>query len=82
MELTADEIELIQKRRDKEAARQAAHVFQRKAISTANDFAKWSDEKNQGLAYSTFINDFFYQESDGKQMYAAVERILDAARPQ
>ncbi|NHR04396.1 hypothetical protein HA052_04220 [Chromobacterium haemolyticum] len=79
--LTPEEIALIQKRRDEQAARDAARAFQRKAIATAHEFAKWSDEEGLGLTFSTFINTFGYQDDDGTQMFQAVERIVDAAWP-
>lgn len=82
MELTAEELALIQKHRDTKAKQDAAHAFQRKAIATAHAFAEWSAESGYGLTFSTFINQFDYQEADGKAMYAAVERIQQAAWPQ
>lgn len=81
-DLTPAEIELIRKSREERAAKEAARVFQRKAIATAYEFSKWSDEEGLSLSFSTFINTFGYQDDDGNQMYAAVERILKAAWPQ
>lgn len=81
-DLTPDEVVLIQKRRGEHAAQETARAFQRKAIAVANRWVEWSAETGEGLTFSTFINSFFYQEEDGKQVYAAVERILTAARPQ
>lgn len=81
-DLTPDEIVLIQRRRGEQAEQEAARAFQRKAIAVANRWAEWSAETGEGLTFSTFINSFFYQEEDGQQVYAAVERILAAARPQ
>ena len=64
--------------KDDQATRRA---FQRKAIATAHAFEKWSINTGDGLTFSTFVNAFGYQESDGKQMYAAVQRIKQAALP-
>jgi hypothetical protein len=81
-DLTPDEIALIQQRRAEQAQRDAAQAFQRKAIATAHAFDDWSATTGEGLTFSTFINTFGYQDEDGKQMYEAVKRILDAAWPQ
>lgn len=82
MNLTADEIALIQKRRDEQAQRDADRAFKRKAIAVAAAFEKWSDETGEGLTFSTFIDTFGYQDGDGKKMYEAVKRIQQAAWPQ
>ena len=79
--LTDDEIALIQKRRAEQAQRESARAFQRKAIATAHAFDDWSEASGNGLTFSTFINTFGYQDTDGQQMYAAVKRIFDAALP-
>ncbi len=82
IDLTTEEIALIQAHRAQRVTRDAARDFQRKALTTAHAFDTWSDNSGQGLTYSTFINTFGYQSDDGRQMYEAVERILDAALPQ
>ena len=50
-------------------------------IATAQAFEKWSINTGAGLTFPTFVNSFGYQESDGKQMYDAVQRIQQAALP-
>ena len=82
MNLTAEEITLIQKRRDEKAQRDAARAFKSKAIAVAAAFEKWSNESGDGLTFSTFIDTFGYQDGDGKKMYEAVKRIQQAAWPQ
>lgn len=80
-DFTADEIALIKKRRDEQAKSDAAQTFQRKAIATAHAFNEWSAQTEEGLTFSTFIDTFGYQDRDGRQMYEAVKRILEAAWP-
>lgn len=80
--LTPAEIALVQAHRAQRAKDDERRAFQRKAIATAHAFDTWSDGSGEGLTFSTFINTFGYQADDGKQMYEAVERILDAALPQ
>ncbi len=81
-DLTPAERSLIHRHRSEQARRDAAQVFQRKAIATAHAFADWSATTGEGLTFSTFINTYGYQDRDGKQMYEAVNRIFDAAWPQ
>lgn len=81
-DLSADEIGLIQKHRKEKAQRQTAEAFQLKAIATAHAFSEWSTQTDEGLTFTTFINTFGYQDNDGRPMYEAVKRILDAAWPQ
>lgn len=80
--LSPEEAKLILERRAAQAARVEAGAFQCKAIATAHAFARWSEENDCGLTFSTFVNQFSYQENDGTKMYEAVERIFEAAWPQ
>lgn len=79
-ELSDEEMQLVQKHREEKAQVIAARLFKSKAIATAHAFDRWSEETDQGLTFSTFIDTFGYQEGDGKQMYDAVVRINDAAQ--
>ena len=81
-DLAPDEIAVIRQRREEHARHDAAGLFRRKAIATALAFEDWSATTGEGLTFSTFINTFGYQAGDGKQMYGAVQRILDVAWPQ
>lgn len=80
-DLTASEIALILKHRLEKTQQDAALAFHNKAIATAHAFAMWSERCGEGLTFSTFINQFKYQEPDAKHMYDAVKRIQEAARP-
>lgn len=74
--LTASERQIILERREKIVAKESLKKFQIKALSTASRWFKWSDKNGSGLTFSTFVNDFNYQESDSEQMYKAVCSIL------
>ena len=80
-DLSEEEIALIQKHREAEAAKKAAADFHRKALFTAHDFEEWSVRTGEGLTFSTFIDTFGYQDNDGREMYEAVKRISEAAWP-
>lgn len=75
--LTPSERQLILKRRAAAAEQIALEKFQEKALNTANRWVKWSRKDGSGLTLSTFVNSFNYQDSDGEQMYAAVQKILE-----
>lgn len=81
-DLTPDEVEVIRQRRAKRQAQSDARDFQLLVIATAHRFAEWSARSGYGLTFSTFANQFEYQDTDAKEVYAAVERIMNAAAPQ
>ncbi|MBW0298832.1 hypothetical protein AAEH72_16005 [Shewanella xiamenensis] len=80
-ELSPEEIAIIQQRREEKSAQEARVGFHKKAIATAYAFSVWSDENGLELTFSTFVNNFNYQEADGNTMYEAVNRIFSAAWP-
>lgn len=77
--LSADEMALIEKRRKEQAELDALRAFQEKAIKTAGEWLAWSNIDGYGLSFSTFVNEFGYQDDDGRKMYMAVGRIMTAA---
>lgn len=79
--LNQAEVAAIQAMRAEQAARTARAAFQRKAIATAHAFDEWSAKTGDGLTFSTFVNTFGYQDSDGNPMFEAVQRIQQAALP-
>lgn len=80
LELTPEEIALIQKRRAYQRQCDAEAAFCRKSIATALAWVNWSSSTGYGLTFSTFVNSFGYQDSDQQQMYPRVQQILRAAR--
>lgn len=75
--LTPEERQLILTRREEAAKKLALEKFQEKALGVANCWVKWSRKNGAGLAFSTFVNCFNYQDGDGERMYAAVKKIID-----
>ena len=80
--LTPEEESIIIEMRKKDILDKAKVAFKVKAVSTAHAFVVWSELNDAGLTFSTFINNFNYQDNDGRIMFEAVQRILDAAWPQ
>ena len=77
--LTDDEIYLIRSLRAEQAALAALQSRRMKALDTAASYGRWLFENGAGTSFSTFINEFGYQERDGQAMYADVTLLLDAA---
>lgn len=77
--LSEEEQQIIRKHREEKARVQRTLDFRLKSIRVAGDFEKWMQENGQGNSYSTFINTFNYQETDGHVMHEHVTRILQAA---
>lgn len=75
--LTPEERRLILLRREEAAKKLALEKFQEKALCVANRFVKWSRKSGSGLTHSTFVNEFNYQDDDGKHMYTAVQVIIE-----
>lgn len=75
--LTPEERRLILSRREDAAKKLALEKFQEKALNVANRWVKWSRKSGSGLTHSTFVNEFNYQDDDGKRMYIAVQKILE-----
>jgi len=78
--LTKEEEALIRNHRAEVARQVEARGFRTKALETACAFDKWSASTGEGLTFSTFVGSFGYHDTNSKQMYDAVDRILDAAR--
>lgn len=76
--LTEDEIELILARRAEKAAIERLQARRMKALETTARYGRWLFENGYGTSFSTFINQFGYQEHDGQEMYADVTLLLDA----
>lgn len=82
MELTDEEKQLILQRRAQKRKEEEDRQFQHNALKVASMWLDWSARDGSGLTFSTFVNDFGYEEPDGKEMFSAVERILAASKRQ
>lgn len=69
-DLTADEVEIIERRRKEQQKKRDAIEFQREAIGTAMRFAEWSERTGYGLTFSTFVNQFKYQHPEQRRGWA------------
>ena len=78
--LKPHERQMVIEAREAEAKRFADLRFQIKVIKTAGKAWEWSIRNDSGLTFSTFVNEFGYQENDASQVYEAVDSLLWFAR--
>ena len=78
-ELDAAEKEMIRKHRAGLERDRLNNEFRLKAIEVAARYEKWLQENGRGDSYSTFINEFDYQERDGNEIHEFVVKIRKAA---
>lgn len=81
-ELSPAEQELIRKHRKELARRQQISDFRLKSIRVAGEYEKWLQDNGRGDSYSTFGEEFGYQDSDRQVMHEHVNRIRQAATPE
>ena len=62
------------------AAQDEREAFIRKTNDIALRWHDWSMANGYGLTFSTFVNQFGYDELDAKLIYEAVVRIIQAAK--
>lgn len=85
-DLSSDEIILIHKHRLEKARKEADIAFNKQAIALAHAFSEWSDNSGESLTFSTFVNFCNLNNHDNlihgsTQVYEAIKRIQEAARP-
>lgn len=75
MELTQDEIALVTKHRQQKEARAQQDVLTLYCLETAAKFEAWRQTGGYGMSYSTFLNDFEYQDVVGLNHKVVFERV-------
>lgn len=78
LQLTDDETQLVLAHRAKKEAEAYRMEFVQRALTQASQFNAWSNQKREGLTFSTFVNTYGYEASDARPMYEAVSTILEA----
>jgi hypothetical protein len=77
MELTEVEKRIILEHRAQEIHIAKTDAFREKVLYVANNFLIWAYKEGYAPTFSTFVNDFEYQEKDCQSMYEAVKKIWD-----
>lgn len=80
-DLSPDEVALIRQRRAENSRREQQLEFRLEAIKVAAEYETWLQANKCGDSFSTFINEFGYQEPQGSIMHHYVTRIRKAATP-
>lgn len=79
IELTEDEQKLILKRRYEIAAKEESRRVKLQSIETAAKYEAWLQNEGRGSTFSTFVDEFGYDEHDASAVFRRVEAIRVAA---
>ena len=70
--MTDEEIKIIHKHREEKAA-VAQRLWEKlKILELAMKFEKWLQDNGRGPSFSTFVNEFGYEEKDASSIFKAV----------
>lgn len=75
--LSAVETAMILKHREEQARIAANKAFRHKVLKTALAFYEWCEAEGCGPTFSTFVNEFEYQEDDASLVYKAIMGIFN-----
>ncbi len=78
-ELTADEIKLIQVRRARKNEQQSHTQKTQKLLMLAYTYEKWLNKHGRGSSFSTFVDEFNYQDGDASETYKIIQNLRHAA---
>lgn len=80
LELTQDELDIILTRRAEIEKERKTRDFHRRIIKIAHDWVEWSEKEKRGLTFSSFVNEFGFNEIGADIYYDAILGILDCVR--
>ncbi len=78
--LTKGELEMIKACREKDRREAEERGARRKALRLAADYEAWLQDNGRGSTFSTFANEFDYDEHDASEVFKRVEKIRAASR--
>lgn len=79
MRLSDEEINLINDHRAQKAKKLHLDKSRRRVLHVALQYRLWLARKGRGSSFSTFVDEFGYQERDCSEIFRVVENILSAA---
>jgi hypothetical protein len=84
VELTTEEKQIIQEKRDADALLEKRKKFYNEVLILAGTWLQWQAETGMGLTWSTFVNQFDYSyrtsgDYEPKQLYEALKETLNTA---
>lgn len=77
--LTDDEVKLIENNRAKKAQQEWRINNRIKTLVTALRYDKWLKKNGRGSSFSTFVNEYGYEDKDASDMYKVVKEVIQAA---
>lgn len=80
LNLTQDEINLILRNREIAEQKRKVYEFHKRAIKTAYEWLEWSEKEGMGLTFSTFVNEFGFDELGAGEYYRAIIDILECVK--
>lgn len=79
MELTPEEAEIIEEKRQQEAAKKKAKSDRLGLLRLSYEWEAWLQENGAGATYSTFCDDFGYSGNNRTATYRMVEELRQTA---
>lgn len=76
--LTESERAMVLQRREQEAKEAKNRAFRLKALGIAADYEAWLQTNNRGSTFSTFVEEFGYDELGADYVFRHVEAIRAA----
>ncbi|MCL7420845.1 MAG: hypothetical protein M8364_08085 [Methylobacter sp.] len=76
--LSDEELKIIQKHREAQAKKHRRYENRIKALEIALEYDIWLRDHGRRSSFSTFVNEFGYEEEDSSFMYGVVEEVLEA----
>lgn len=79
LELTELELEMIRRHRAAQAVDAARRTARRVTLDVASRYEAWLQSNDRGSSYTTFVDEFGYDEKDAGEMFRKVETVILAA---
>ena len=74
------ELTKIKLEREKRKQERREHLHYVKILRVASEYSFWLHRKSRGSSYSTFVNEFGYQEKDSSKTFDLVTKILESLK--
>lgn len=78
--LTADERGIIERVRAQKAADEQRRKREKQVLRLTVKYIGWLEREGRGSTFSTFVNEFGYDEHDSSQVYKVIEAIKVSLR--
>jgi hypothetical protein len=76
--LTDEEVEMITKTRESASESREIMLQRKVSLAVAAKYETWLQDNNTGSTFSTFVNNYGYEEPDATWRYKVVEAIRSA----